>query len=185
MKAQEIEDFATEVVQTEGLGKVSFRTIADAVGVKSSSVHYHFRTKLDLVEKLILSYTRKFEAALGDLEEQHPRPKERVLAFAEIFAEVLSNEKLCLCGVMAVSVNELNDASKEALQRFFKVATEWLETTFAQSETELAISLEPKQLAQVLLSGLEGAILVDRASQSRQNLDSQMAFIEGLFSKHS
>jgi len=52
-KRTEIETAATEAVQRSGLNNVSFRTLADSVGVKSSSVHYYFAEKSDLANAII------------------------------------------------------------------------------------------------------------------------------------
>ena len=41
-KREELAQVATELVQTGGMGALSFRLLADRVGVKSSSVHCYF-----------------------------------------------------------------------------------------------------------------------------------------------
>ena len=181
MKSREIVDLAAEIVQIDGLGKISFRNLADAVGVKSSSVHYHFRTKADLIETLICDYSVNFEKTLNELDEQDFSVRDRILWFAGIFKEVLSNDKLCLCGVMAVSVNELNEPSRNALSDFFSKAGKWLETTLKEGRGEIKMDLSTKDLARLILSGLEGSILLDRVDRGDKNLQSQLAFIEALF----
>ena len=56
-RRDEITALATQAVQRSGLHSVSFRQLADEIGIKSSSVHYHFPTKPDLAEALIKDYT--------------------------------------------------------------------------------------------------------------------------------
>jgi AcrR family transcriptional regulator len=49
----EIMDAAERRMQAGGFGGFSFREIAADVGIKSSSVHYHFPTKEDLAAAVI------------------------------------------------------------------------------------------------------------------------------------
>ena len=48
---------AGAMVQNRGYNALSFRELAAEVGVKSSSVHYHFPTKGDLAVALARRYT--------------------------------------------------------------------------------------------------------------------------------
>ena len=180
MKKKEIVELATEWVQTEGLHHISFRSLAEAVGIKSSSVHYHYKTKGDLVEELIRQYTTNLQAQFQELDQSKLECKDRLLRFAEIFESALSNDKVCLCGVLAVSITELTEGSASALESFFGMSQEWLEKTLSAGP-ELTIKLKPKQVASLLLSGLEGSLLLDRAQKGKSNLESQIAFIESLF----
>jgi TetR/AcrR family transcriptional repressor of nem operon len=43
--------------------------LANEVGIKSASVHYHFPTKEDLGAELAKRYTENFLSALGDPDE--------------------------------------------------------------------------------------------------------------------
>jgi len=52
-KRQKLEEVAITAVQHGGLKSLSFRTLADEVGIKSSSVHYHFPEKSHLAKALI------------------------------------------------------------------------------------------------------------------------------------
>lgn len=181
MKSEEIVKLATEVVQREGIGKISFRNLADAVGIKSSSVHYHFKTKGDLIEALINQYRDQFCESLAGVQAEELSPKEKVLRFAQIFEAVLSDGKLCLCGSLAVSVNELNEEAAEALKLFFDEASAWLEKVLSEHQGDFAIRLDSVELARLILSGLEGAVLLDRVQRSKLNVQAQLNFINSIF----
>ena len=51
-------------VRQGGYNNFSFREIANEVGIKSASVHYHFPTKADLGAELAHQYTDAFLSAL-------------------------------------------------------------------------------------------------------------------------
>jgi len=41
-------DLAQEFIQTCGYNAFSYRDLAEATGITTASIHYHFRTKSDL-----------------------------------------------------------------------------------------------------------------------------------------
>jgi len=64
-KRENLQDLAQEHVRHYGLKGLSFRTLAEEAGIKSSSVHYYFPEKSDLATALIERYP---EAIMGDPE---------------------------------------------------------------------------------------------------------------------
>ena len=70
-KREQIEAIASAAIRKSGLNSVSFRTLADEVGVKSSSVHYHFPTKLDLAQSVVGVYTEDFGEAVVNSFKAH------------------------------------------------------------------------------------------------------------------
>ena len=55
-KKTQLESAATNSIQRTGLKDLSFRRLADEVGIKSASVHYYFPGKADLANSLIEKY---------------------------------------------------------------------------------------------------------------------------------
>ena len=49
---------STELIRKGGYNSFSFRDLAQKSGIKSSSVHYYFPTKSDLVVELIKNYEK-------------------------------------------------------------------------------------------------------------------------------
>ncbi|MDQ0870833.1 AcrR family transcriptional regulator [Arthrobacter sp. V1I9] len=50
---EEILDAAAELFTTQGFANTSTRSIADAVGIRQSSLYHHFKTKDDILEDLL------------------------------------------------------------------------------------------------------------------------------------
>ena len=50
---EEILDAAAELFTTQGYANTSTRSIADAVGIRQSSLYHHFSTKDDILEVLL------------------------------------------------------------------------------------------------------------------------------------
>ena len=62
-----IMDAAERRMQAGGFGGFSFREIASDVGIKSSSVHYHFPTKEDVIDELLREAEHRIAAAISKL----------------------------------------------------------------------------------------------------------------------
>ncbi len=169
-KREQIERVATQAIKHEGIRSVSFRTLAEEVGVKSSSVHYHFPTKDDLAEAVIRSYSDAFGEALRNISRQDTDLVHTIDEFTGLFAEVLNNDDICLCGMMAAEVASLKAPARAALKDFFTTSERWLEELFAAHRDELTSALSPRELARIFMSGLEGATLIERVDAGKDRL---------------
>ena len=176
-KRDELERKAMQAVQRAGFARLSFRTLANEAGVKSSSVHYYFPEKADLANALIDAYTAQFEQRLGDIDAAGLRLLGKLDAFAGLFAEVLDADNMCLCGMMAAETENLSAESRQRLGRFFDRTEGWLRDVFREHQDELQVAMKPRQLALALMAALEGAVLVDRIGGSRQRLGAVRALI--------
>lgn len=179
-KRGEIEKAATQAIKREGFRSMSFRTLADEVGVKSSSVHYHFPTKDDLAEAVIRGYTQGFREALEAIDRRESLLIDKIDAFIELFAEVVSHDDICLCGMMAAEMSSLNDSARAALKDFFAAGEAWLESVFEAHAAELDSPLSAEELARIFLAGLEGATLIDRVNSGRERLAAYRALTRAL-----
>src|SRR5690348_8236737 len=79
-------------VQAHGYNALSFRNLADEVGIKSASVHYHFPTKGDLAAALARRYTEDGAAYLQQLLATSLDPVWCMARYVEIYREALVND---------------------------------------------------------------------------------------------
>lgn len=177
-----LEHVAIEAVQRNGLGGLSFRTLAEEIGIKSSSVHYHFPEKADLAGALIERYSESFFSQLNEISGKKWGLKRKISAFIAIFEHVADNDKICLCGMVAAEVEKLNKHNRLLLKNYFHDTEQWLTDLFDQYSDDLSSPVDSKILAQSLLSGLEGALLLDRVIGNKQRLKAHkeliLAFID-------
>lgn len=174
-KREQLENAAADAVQRSGLNNLSFRNLADQVGVKSSSVHYYFPEKSHLAVALIERYSAEFASALSQINDEKNGVGKKLDAFVKLFEDSLKSEKFCLCGMMAAEVESLDAASRDALGRYFIATEDWLTTVIAQGRT--AGATKARVVARTLLSGLEGAMLIDRVNGKRRYLKAQRELI--------
>lgn len=166
-------DAAERLCQTQGFNGFSFRDLANIVGIRTASIHYHFPTKADLGKALVVRYRQKIETALGEMERRESTAGGRLRRFAAMLREVLRNEnRMCLCGILAADANSINDEMRRELHGFFVVCETWLarQMQSGRERGELTFAGSPDTAARAVLATLEGAMLTSRAFGDDQRL---------------
>ena len=180
-KRNELEQKAANMVQEIGLSNLSFRTLADEAGIKSSSVHYYFPEKTHLANAIISNYTIQFSEKLKNIKQKKSSSLKKIESFIKIFEDVVNDDKLCLCGMMAAETANLEDESRLLLLHYFTQAEDWLCDVFKSDAHLLKPDIKPRQLARIVMSGLEGAILIDRIEGKPSRLRAQRQLIRHFF----
>src|SRR4030095_13743609 len=99
--AQKILDTAERLVQTRGFNGFSYADIAATLRVTKASLHYHFPAKAELGQRLIERYEKNFKTALDSIDKVSTSAREKLKRYAEIYADVLRKNRMCLCGMLA------------------------------------------------------------------------------------
>jgi TetR/AcrR family transcriptional repressor of nem operon len=162
--ASRILDIAESLVQTRGFSGFSYADVAAELGVTPASLHYHFRGKAELGEALVRRYRSRFLAAQEASDESSLNAPAKLEAYARIYSDVLRLGRMCLCGMLAAGYDTLPEAMRDEVVRFFDENEGWLVRVLAQgtSEGTLAYTDPPEVVAQSIISGLEGALLIAR-----------------------
>lgn len=162
--ASRILDSAERLVQVRGFNGFSYADVAGELGVTKASLHYHFPGKAELGRALIARYAGRFNVALADIEASVPDAPGRLSAYADLYATVLRDQRMCLCGILAAEYRTLPEPMREAVIRFFDENEAWLERVLEEGRLAgtLAFRGSPRETARLLVGGLEGAMLVSR-----------------------
>ena len=179
--AERILDVAERLVQTRGFSNVSYADIASELGITTASLHYHYPGKAELGQALIARYAKRFAQALDQIDHDQRDPRAKLEAYAGLYADVLRGKRMCMCGILAAEYQTLPKPMRRAVIRFFDDNQRWLAQTLTQGQKDQTLSLgaPPEEIAQSILSTLEGAMLVARPygdlerfnSTARQVLD--------------
>ena len=162
--ASRVLDTAERLVQVRGFNGFSYADIAAEMEITKASLHYHFATKADLGEALITRYSARFFEALAEADARGAAAPAKLAAYAKLYADVLSEQKMCLCGMLAAEYPTLPLPMQAAVITFFDHSEGWLETVLEQGREEgsLAFTGPARDTARMIVSGLEGAMLVTR-----------------------
>ena len=157
-------DTAERLVQVRGFNGFSYADIAAELQITKASLHYHFATKADLGEALINRYSARFFQALAEVDAGGAAAPAKLAAYAKLYADVLSEQKMCLCGMLAAEYPTLPLPMQAAVVGFFDHNEGWLEVVLEQGREErsLAFAGPARDTARMIVSGLEGAMLVSR-----------------------
>jgi TetR/AcrR family transcriptional regulator, transcriptional repressor for nem operon len=162
--AERILDSAEHLVQRRGFNGFSYADVAAELGVTKASLHYHFPGKAELGHALISRYTARFAHTLKQINAGGGNAPAKLAAYARIYADVLRDRRMCLCGMLAADYDTLPQPMRDTVLRFFDDNEDWLTGVFEQGETEGSLRLDgsPRDAARALVSGLEGALLIAR-----------------------
>jgi len=162
--AARILDSAERLVQSRGFNGFSYADVAAELGLTKASLHYHFPGKAELGEALIGRYAARFAEALEEIDARGGDAPARLAAYARIYADVLRDKRMCLCGMLAADYDTLPEPMRDAVLHFFDANQDWLTNVFEQGQAEGSIHLDGSSgnAAQALVGGLEGALLIAR-----------------------
>jgi TetR/AcrR family transcriptional regulator, transcriptional repressor for nem operon len=163
--ATAILDVAERLAQTRGYNGFSYADIAARLGVTKASLHYHFPTKAELGRALIERYRTVFAAALEAIDQEDATPREKLQRYVGLYESVLSDERMCLCGMLAAEYATLPRPMQEGLRLFFSANEHWLTAVLRDGlRAGTFVFAEPaNERARFLVGALEGAMLVARS----------------------
>jgi TetR/AcrR family transcriptional regulator, transcriptional repressor for nem operon len=162
--SERILEVAEALVQVRGFNAFSYADVATQLGITKAGLHYHFPGKAELGEALVERYARRFSDALAAIDASGAPAPERLAAYACLYADVLRDRRMCLCGMLAAEYETLADGLRGAIRAFFDDNEAWLERTLEQGRREGTLRFEgpAREAAQMIVGGLEGAMLVAR-----------------------
>ena len=177
--ASAILDVAEQLAQTRGYNGFSYADIAAQLGVTKASLHYHFPSKAELGRALIERYCGIFGAALEEIDKHTREPREKLKKYVGLYNSVLSNDRMCLCGMLAAEHTTLPQPMQEGLKLFFDANERWLTSVLAEGHRSgvLRFTESAKERARVLLGALEGAMLVARSYGNPQRFQAAAAYV--------
>ena len=161
---ERILDVAERLVQLRGFNDFSYADIARELAITTASLHYHFPGKAELGQALIARYTERFLAALDQIDDDLGDAQTKLKAYTGLYADVLRDHRMCMCGILAAEYQTLPEPMRDAVIRFFDENQRWLIAVLNQGQKDhtLKITDSTVEVAQSIISTLEGAMLVAR-----------------------
>ncbi len=170
-------DAAEKRIRSVGYNAFSFRDLADDVGIRSASIHYHFPQKADLGVQLVQRYRERFQGQLTQIDRTDLMTG--LEHFFKLYADALIvGEQVCLCAVLAAETGSLPSHLTEKVREFFKLNLDWLEALNQQFHVE---SKAPKPIE--ILTSLEGAMTIANAMGDKSLLLSVIEQYRGRYER--
>jgi TetR/AcrR family transcriptional repressor of nem operon len=165
--AKQILDTAEQLVQTRGYNAFSYADIANRVGIRKASIHYHFPTKENLMAALLDRYCDNFLQIVDRIIASGDSAITKLRNYCRLFETTLTSgnhDKICLCGMLGAEVTTLNHSLVERVTAFYtqnelrlvQILTE------GRENKEFNFPGDIKSMASLILSLLEGGMLIAR-----------------------
>ena len=161
-------DVAQELLQTRGFNAFSYQDIADRVGIRKASIHYHFPGKEELGVALVDRFRRDGRAWASSLAARGATPKEKLEAlFAYYRDTVLPTRKICAYGIFSAEYNALPGGMRESIKKFHGAHLRWLTAVLTAGREEGIFHAGGSAEDQALLvaSALQGAVQIARTGE--------------------
>jgi TetR/AcrR family transcriptional repressor of nem operon len=159
-KREEILDVSEAMIRRRGFNGFSTRDVANAVGIKAASVHYHFPGKADLGEAVTERYTARFLQSLGDPTD-FGAARMAIKHYVSMFQRALIKDgKLCLCAVLGAEIGSLPTSVGGNTRIFFNKNIEWLTTALTAAGFS---DTKARANALHIIASLEGAMIVSKS----------------------
>jgi TetR/AcrR family transcriptional regulator, transcriptional repressor for nem operon len=171
--AQRILDVAERLMQVRGYNGFSYADIAAALRVTKASLHYHFPTKAELARRLMERYTQTFLAALDKIDATDVTAREKLRRYVSIYSEVLANNRMCLCGMLAAEYATLPKPVRTEVTRFFDANEAWLTKVLGEARDGAGAKFAgpATEAARMMIATLEGAMMLARSYGEAERFD--------------
>lgn len=170
---------AKELFHEHGFQQTSVDEILKKSGVTKSNFYYHFKSKEELGLIILERFIKQYEAdvLMKTLGNKSLGPSERLVEFynaVKTFHRDLNNPKGCPFGNMAIEMSGSNENFREKLSAFFNSWEKVIEECINEgmSTGDFRSDLHPGVVAQLILSHLEGAIMMVKTHRSIEPLSS-------------
>ena len=135
----QILDLAERSMHLRGYHAVSFRELADKLGIKSARIHYHFRRNEDLGLAVVDRYAKLVADAIG--EPGRLDWSNAVRTLSDVYRQSLHDQKLQrLFGMLAAESPGLPHAVTERVAGFYEANITWRMGSLTGKKSEKRIN---------------------------------------------
>ena len=160
-------DAAQELLQTRSFNAFSYQDIADRVGIRKASIHYHFPGKEELGIALVDRFRRGGRGWARQLNERGASPQEKLEAIFDYFREIVHRGKwICAYGILSAEYNALPERMQAGIQAFHADHVRWLTNVLGAGREAGIFRTEGTAEDQALLvaAALQGAVQIARTA---------------------
>ncbi|MGR0161465.1 TetR/AcrR family transcriptional regulator [Paenarthrobacter nitroguajacolicus] len=160
-----------QLIQTSGYSGTGLNAVIDHAAAPKGSIYFHFPGgKEDLGVAAVELAAKEFETLIAEAAISAGSAAEAARVAIEALATIVSGSNFRLGCPVSVVTLEMG-AESERLRRACAAAFEaWIAPTSALLEASGVDAKEARSLATVVVSTIEGAVIVSRAMQSTQPL---------------
>lgn len=162
-----------ELIQAGGYSGTGLNAVIDHAAAPKGSVYFHFPDgKEGLGVAAVELATKQFEALIAEAAVSAGSAAEAATAAIEALAGIVGGSDFRLGCPVSVVTLEMGAESERLRQACATAFESWIAPTAALLEANGLDAGEARSLATVVVSTIEGAVIVSRAMKSTQPLES-------------
>lgn len=174
-------DSAERAARERGYDGFSYADIAEEVGIRKASIHYHYPSKSDLGLAIIQRYREGLRIQLDAISARGKTSGAKLQAYLKLYRSAMAEgNTVCLCVAFAISRDNLADPILSELDYFHNDSIKWLSElyTAAIEDKTIAEVSNPTQEAASTLALVEGAQLLARSAKSMKRFDDAVKLLK-------
>ena len=180
--ARQILDLAETLIQTRGYSAFSYQDIADSLGIRKASIHYHFPSKADLGVAVVDRYMARFDDALTAIADDQSQSSMTMLdVYVQPYLQFASTpDQVCLSGALAGEMMALPPKVRERVDHFFRTHQVWLTKILERgvARGEFTLAAPASKVARFVFGALQGALLVKRTTNDLTQINDVIAVMK-------
>ena len=173
-------DLAEKLIRSRSFNAFSYQDVAEGIGIRKASIHYHFPSKEDLGVALVERFRGQAVGWASTLVQRHASPLEKLDAYLNMQAENLGPRgMICPQGILGAEFNALPERVQEAYVEFLEQVQAWLASLLRKGQRQGVFRDEtsPEDQAAFIQSAVQGALQLARASGKQERFH---AVVKGL-----
>jgi TetR/AcrR family transcriptional repressor of nem operon len=131
---------AERLLMQRGYHAFSYKHIAEELGIKTAAVHYHFRTKEQLVVAVVQAYGARFDRWVS-ATRQAPADA-RLLGYFEIGRQVVAHQRVCALAMIGTQFDAVPEAVQLAVHKVQQRFIEFYATALTEGRSQGVLRFE-------------------------------------------
>ncbi|MFB7842716.1 TetR/AcrR family transcriptional regulator [Microbacterium sp. NPDC056052] len=175
-----------ELIQTSGFSGTGLNAVIEHAAAPKGSIYFHFPDgKEGLGVAAVDLAAKQFEALIAETAASAGSAAGAARAVIEALATIVGESDFRLGCPVSVVTLEMGAESERLRQACASAFESWIAPTAALLETDGVGAEESRPLATVVVSMIEGAVIVSRATRSVQPLLSAADIVADLIGRRS
>ena len=178
----QIMQHAERLIQERGCNGFSYRDLAELIGIKTSSIHYYFAQKEDLLLAVAQDYYARWQAGIQTIDASVAADA-KLRTYVDLHRRAFCDtERICLGAALAADLASLPDAVRQAVRAFYQANEDWLAGVLEQGQREgsVQVSGDVRTAARSLYAALQGSLVGARLFKNSKRVHDLLPATLGL-----
>ncbi|NIP38179.1 MAG: TetR/AcrR family transcriptional regulator [Candidatus Dadabacteria bacterium] len=172
--SKKIVDLSTSLFRQAGYKAFSYRDLAKAIGIKTSSIHYYFPTKDDLALVIVKQHRNETAGNREAINSRSQDPKARLEMYLDSYIDTFKkDDNIGFCTMLASDSDNLPQIVNEEVKKLFLDDINWITGVIEAGDRKniFQIDQNPKDVAEIIFSFLQGAAVNSNTLGDEKILD--------------